>query len=235
MITSHQLALALSTFIAALLAYGITMIFSGFIQAWIAKKLGDDTAEEAGFLSFNPLVYVDAVGFIFFMLIGFGWGRTVPINPYNFTGRFKYLELIVTYAIRPFATAIIACGSLMMLVALLGGYYFQTPLPHFFIKHPMFAAALRNVFVLVAQYSTVFTLLGLLLAFFRIMVIYFPTSMFAGHDPELIALILTLIVLQVGGVYCMHGIDIVVQAIELTLRHWWFALINLLNVTMWYQ
>lgn len=52
-------------------------------HAFVAFKLGDDTAKEAGRISLNPFVHLDLYGTIFLFLAGFGWGKPVPINPRN--------------------------------------------------------------------------------------------------------------------------------------------------------
>jgi len=55
-----------------------------FGHAYIAHKLGDDTAKINGRLSLNPLVHLDVIGTISLVLFGLGWGKPVPINPNNF-------------------------------------------------------------------------------------------------------------------------------------------------------
>ena len=49
-------------------------------HAFVATALGDDTARRAGRLSLNPLRHIDAMGIIFLVLAGVGWGWT-PISP----------------------------------------------------------------------------------------------------------------------------------------------------------
>ncbi|MBR2284446.1 MAG: site-2 protease family protein [Ruminococcus sp.] len=46
-----------------------------------AKWMGDDTAEQEGRITLNPLVHLDPIGALAMLLIGFGWGRQLPINP----------------------------------------------------------------------------------------------------------------------------------------------------------
>jgi hypothetical protein len=53
--------------IAFLLAYFPTVSFSGWLQALINKRLGDDTAVNDGFLTLDPAVHFDPFGF--FILI----------------------------------------------------------------------------------------------------------------------------------------------------------------------
>ena len=56
-------------------------------HGWVARALGDDTADRLGRLSFNPLKHVDPVGTvlvpgILYVLAGivFGWAKPVPVN-----------------------------------------------------------------------------------------------------------------------------------------------------------
>jgi len=53
-------------------------------HAYIAYKLGDPTAKVAGRLTLNPLAHLDPLGTIALLIIHFGWGKPVPVNPNNF-------------------------------------------------------------------------------------------------------------------------------------------------------
>lgn len=55
-----------------------------FFHAWTANRLGDPTPRLQGRLSLNPIAHLDPLGTICFVLAGFGWGKPVPVNPYNF-------------------------------------------------------------------------------------------------------------------------------------------------------
>jgi len=52
-----------------------------FAHAYVANKFGDPTAKLAGRITLNPLAHLDVVGTILFFIVGFGWGKPVPINP----------------------------------------------------------------------------------------------------------------------------------------------------------
>ena len=57
-------------------------------HAWAANELGDPTARYQGRISLNPLVHLDPMGtlmilFSLFGGLGFGWGKPVPVNPWN--------------------------------------------------------------------------------------------------------------------------------------------------------
>jgi len=55
-----------------------------FSHAWVANYLGDSTAKKAGRVTLNPLAHLDPLGTIMLILVRFGWGKPVPINPNNF-------------------------------------------------------------------------------------------------------------------------------------------------------
>jgi len=54
-----------------------------FFHAWMAYYLGDNTAKDQGRLTINPLVHLDLFGTILLFIVGIGWGKPVPFNPYN--------------------------------------------------------------------------------------------------------------------------------------------------------
>ncbi|HID64448.1 MAG TPA: site-2 protease family protein [Anaerolineae bacterium] len=49
-------------------------------HAWMANKLGDPTAKEAGRLSLNPFAHLDPWGTLMLLVIGLGWGKPVPVD-----------------------------------------------------------------------------------------------------------------------------------------------------------
>lgn len=79
----------------------IVLIFSAIIHeymhGWMADRLGDATAKNAGRLTLNPIPHIDLFGSIllpFILVITgagfvFGWAKPVPFNPYNLSDK-KY-------------------------------------------------------------------------------------------------------------------------------------------------
>lgn len=53
-------------------------------HAFVASKLGDNTAKNMGRITLNPLKHLDIFGTIALLVADFGWAKPVPINPYNF-------------------------------------------------------------------------------------------------------------------------------------------------------
>jgi Zn-dependent protease len=70
-------------FIPIFLALMLALTFHELSHGLVAYWLGDTTAKDAGRLSFNPLKHIDPMGVILLLLIGFGWGKPVPVNHYN--------------------------------------------------------------------------------------------------------------------------------------------------------
>jgi Zn-dependent protease len=88
-------------FLAWLAAILIGLSIHEFAHAYAAHKMGDDTAERAGRLTLNPMAHIDMMGFVALLLIGFGWGKPVPVNPYNLKYK-KWGDALVSMA-GPFA------------------------------------------------------------------------------------------------------------------------------------
>ncbi|MBL7091868.1 MAG: site-2 protease family protein [Candidatus Omnitrophica bacterium] len=66
----------------------LAIVIHEYAHGWVAYKLGDPTAKNAGRLTLNPLAHIDLMGTIFLPLmlifmgspIIFGWAKPVPIN-----------------------------------------------------------------------------------------------------------------------------------------------------------
>lgn len=65
------------------LAFLIALSFHEFSHALAGNWLGDQTAKRLGRLTLNPAAHIDPFGLGALLLIGFGWGKPVPFNPYN--------------------------------------------------------------------------------------------------------------------------------------------------------
>lgn len=63
------------------IVFGITI--HEFSHALAAYKMGDSTAKYMGRLTLNPLKHMEIIGFLMLLVVGFGWGKPVPFNPYN--------------------------------------------------------------------------------------------------------------------------------------------------------
>jgi len=82
--------------IAFLLSVVLAITVHEFAHAWTAYKLGDDTPYLMGRVSLSPIAHLDPIGSLAFLLIGFGWGKPVMINPMRL--KRKIDELYVSLA-----------------------------------------------------------------------------------------------------------------------------------------
>jgi Zn-dependent protease len=58
-----------------------------FGHALADELQGDSTARLAGRLTINPMAHLDPFGSLMIVLVGFGWGKPVPISPPNLRNR----------------------------------------------------------------------------------------------------------------------------------------------------
>jgi Zn-dependent protease len=67
-----------------------------YAHAWVAAKLGDDTATRMGRKTLNPIAHIDPIWTLLVPIIGimsngpvFGMAKPVPINPVRFTRKYR--------------------------------------------------------------------------------------------------------------------------------------------------
>jgi Zn-dependent protease len=54
-----------------------------FCHAWMAHLSGDSTSKDQGRVTLNPLKHIDPIGFLFLVIVGFGWAKPVQFNEEN--------------------------------------------------------------------------------------------------------------------------------------------------------
>lgn len=70
-----------AVFFLIAVVFGLTV--HEFAHAFVASRQGDQTARYEGRVSLNPLKHLDPAGSLLFLLAGIGYGKPVPVNPYN--------------------------------------------------------------------------------------------------------------------------------------------------------
>ncbi|OGE04311.1 hypothetical protein A3I53_00985 [Candidatus Curtissbacteria bacterium RIFCSPLOWO2_02_FULL_40_13b] len=69
------------------LAFVVGLVFAitihEFAHALVAYRLGDPTAKLAGRLTLNPQSHLDPIGTIALLIVGIGWGKPTPFDPFN--------------------------------------------------------------------------------------------------------------------------------------------------------
>lgn len=114
------------------LALFMALTFHEFAHGWVARRLGDRTAESQGRLSLNPKNHIDPVGTLLMPAIlilmrspvVFGWAKPVPIDPRNFADprRGMMWSALAGPVINLFLAAVL---SLLFKTMLAAGIYLQ--------------------------------------------------------------------------------------------------------------
>ena len=81
-------------------------------HGYVAYKLGDNTAKDAGRLTLNPIKHIDIFGLIMMVVFKFGWAKPVPVNMFNFKNPKR--DMAITALAGPLSNIII--GSVFLFV-----------------------------------------------------------------------------------------------------------------------
>lgn len=79
---------------ATLISYGMLIIcgfivitIHGFFTALTFQLLGDDIPKRNGMVTLNPLKHFEPIGFILFVIFGYGWGQPVRTGAYGYKNK----------------------------------------------------------------------------------------------------------------------------------------------------
>jgi Zn-dependent protease len=89
-----------------------------YAHGYVAYRLGDPTARDAGRLTLNPLSHLDPIGTIAFFFIKFGWAKPVPVNPYYFKNPRQ--DMLWVALAGPVTNLLLAVASAVLLKGLVG-------------------------------------------------------------------------------------------------------------------
>jgi Zn-dependent protease len=102
-----------------ILAIIISLTVHEFMHAYSAKQFGDSTAEMLGRVSLNPVRHIDPFGAVVFLLMGFGWAKPVPTNPYNYKSVSPKIGYGLVALAGPVSNIVLALASALVLSLLL--------------------------------------------------------------------------------------------------------------------
>lgn len=110
--------ISLQSWLIQILAVLLALSLHEAAHAWMANRLGDSTAREAGRLTLNPLAHLDPAGTIFILLgAPVGWAKPVPFNPNRFERRYTVKQGIALVSIAGVtANVLLAAVSRLLLV-----------------------------------------------------------------------------------------------------------------------
>jgi len=140
-------------FLITIGVFMVSLAVHEFAHAFSAFKCGDPTAKIMGRMTLNPFKHLTASGFLFFILLGVGWAKPVPINPLNFKKykkgtRWVSISGILANFLLGLVSAIIM-AILLATVGVGGGVFIE------------YAYAILMYFMLVNSFLAMFNLLPL--------------------------------------------------------------------------
>ena len=109
-------------FLSFLVSLVIAITIHEFAHAWMADKLGDPTPRLNNRLTLNPLAHLDPIGTLALLIARVGWGKPVPIDPYNFKNARRDTAIV----------SLAGPASNILLAILLSLILKFSPITHFF-------------------------------------------------------------------------------------------------------
>jgi Zn-dependent protease len=98
----------------------LSLTLHEFAHARVALAFGDPTALRAGRVTLNPLKHLDPMGTILLFIVGFGWAKPVPVNPYLLRPpRIGDIMVSIAGPLTNLALAIIAACMLKIFIAVM--------------------------------------------------------------------------------------------------------------------
>lgn len=143
----------------------------GFFRAWVAEKMGDDTPEQLGFLTLNPMAHISFFWLIIMGLdiVPFGFGKYVPLNPHNYFGRWRIGKMLLAYLSDAMANLVMALAALFCFVLFFG----SNPLEFFLSFSQARTAALYPGYEMTSSFAIVVALFLRNVVFFNSMLAAF--------------------------------------------------------------
>jgi len=118
----------------------LALTFHELAHGYVAWRLGDPTAKNAGRLSMNPLKHLDPWGVLAFIIMKIGWAKPVPINPNYFKNPQQGMLQVALAG--PAANVVLAITSTILVKIALQ----LTMLPMFFLK-PLVGMLIASVWI----------------------------------------------------------------------------------------
>ena len=108
-----------------------SLSFHEYAHAWMAHRLGDNTAAHMGRLTLNPIAHLDLMGSMALLIMGFGWAKPVPVDS-RFLNDPKN-DMVKVAAAGPIANIILAVIAAIFLRVFFGLGMVPNTLKTFFI------------------------------------------------------------------------------------------------------
>ena len=202
-----ELIEGLRIIIIALLSYIPTVAITGWFEAWVAKKCGDDVPEQFGFLTFDPMVHFNVIGFgvllvgrLFGDYLPFfkdlpGWGRYMPLNPVQSSRVLIFLQ----FTARAIAHFFLLLSAFFILVGFMKTSYLQ-PVGDTLQSGSSVVQALLSVLLFFYRQNFVLCVIYFVIGLFRAaLFLYFPQFHLFSSQHMVWAVLLLIVSVIVGS------------------------------------
>ena len=129
-------------FLARLMVLFLVLPVHEFAHALAATRLGDPTPEKQGRLTLNPFAHLDLFGSLALLLFGFGWGKSVRVDPQHFKKPRR--DMAITAFAGPVSNIIMAAVFMAVL-----------KLAWVFVESPRYHGMLYNLFMVFTLIITI--------------------------------------------------------------------------------
>lgn len=85
-----------------------------FAHAYVAYRMGDETARLKGRLTMRPMAHINWIGALMILLVGFGYAEPVPVNIHNVKMKNKKLAMALIALAGPATNLILAVISMLL-------------------------------------------------------------------------------------------------------------------------
>ncbi len=220
-ITSIEL---LKKLIAVLIVYFPIVSISGFFAAYVAKKFGDHTAENAGLLTINPFVHAKISGLVILvlsLLINFpfvvGFGQYIPINEHNIDEPWRKIKYLIALWAKSIANILLFC---LVTVAFVLIWRFMI-VPFAILKH---APELINALVLIIMMFKYLNIMSALMEFIFGLVVFMISILFPNIEEENMLLIFAVQISLL--ILTWHFIEPYINMLIILIDHWTVHLVS---------
>ena len=127
------------SFFSVLVILFLVFPFREYARAWVAKQLGDNTAEQSGMLTMNPLAHIDPMGALCMCLCCIGWSKPTPISINRCRKVSQSTALVLVSLTGPLSLFLL--GFLLMIIATVMFYVIAATQTTYYIFMALVTAA----------------------------------------------------------------------------------------------
>lgn len=202
-----ELIEGLRIIIIATLSYLPTVAISGWFEAWVAKKTGDDFPEQLGFLTPDPMIHFNIIGFgvlligqLFGDYLPFfkdlpGWGRYIPLNPSQLNRK----KIILQFTARAIAHFLLLFSAFFILVIMMKTSLLHTS-TNTTTTNSSIIQAISSVLLFFYHQNFILCVIYFVIGLFRAMLFsYFPEFHLFSSQHIVYAILLLIVFVIVGS------------------------------------